>query len=284
VSGILETRALTRRFGGVNAVNGVSLTVPGGQISGVIGPNGAGKTTLFNMIAGTIKPTSGAILFDGKPITGLSENGVVKEGIARTFQNTRLFPNMSVLDNVLAGCNPRMRAGAAGIVLGMPWARREERRAQEEAHDLLDFVGIARLAARPAKAISYGDGRRVAIARAMGAGPAPGRPPPPAAPPRPRLLLLDEPAAGMNNTETEDLVALLARIDARGVATLLIEHDMSLVMRVCRTIAVIDHGERIAVGTPAEIQQNERVVEAYLGSGTVRTSRRYLRLRGGPGH
>jgi len=273
VSGILETRALTRRFGGVNAVNGVSLTVPGGQISGVIGPNGAGKTTLFNMIAGTIKPTSGAILFDGKPITGLSENGVVKEGIARTFQNTRLFPNMSVLDNVLAGCNPRMRAGAAGIVLGMPWARREERRAQEEAHDLLDFVGIARLAARPAKAISYGDGRRVAIARAMATRP-----------PRPRLLLLDEPAAGMNNTETEDLVALLARIDARGVATLLIEHDMSLVMRVCRTIAVIDHGERIAVGTPAEIQQNERVVEAYLGSGTVRTSRRYLRLRGGPGH
>ncbi len=264
---LLETRGLTRRFGGVTAVNGVDLTVTEGGISAVIGPNGAGKTTLFNMIAGTLKPTGGAIVFRGKGIAGHSEHQVVKEGIARTFQNTRLFPNMTVRDNVLAGCNPRMRADAASIILGVPWARREEKTARQDVHELLDFVRIAHLADRPAKEISYGDGRRVAIARAMAT--------------RPRLLLLDEPAAGMNTMETEELVLLLERIDARGITTLLIEHDMSLVMRVSRAITVLDHGERIAAGTPAEIQRDERVVEAYLGSGTVRTSRRYLRLRAG---
>jgi branched-chain amino acid transport system ATP-binding protein len=260
---------VTRRFGGVTAVNGVNLTVTRGQVSAVIGPNGAGKTTLFNMIAGTLKPTSGDIVFEGQRINGLSEYEIVKRGIARTFQNTRLFPNMSVRDNVLAGASPHMRADAVSIILGAPWARREERQAQEDVDELLAFVRISHLATRAAREISYGDGRRVAIARALAT--------------RPRLLLLDEPAAGMNNAETEELVHLVERLSGRGVTTLLIEHDMSLVMRVCQAITVLDHGECIAMGTPAEIQQNQRVVEAYLGSGTVRTARRQLRLRADTG-
>jgi branched-chain amino acid transport system ATP-binding protein len=262
---VLETKGLTKRFGGLTAVNNVALQVETGSIAALIGPNGAGKTTLFNMLAGSSKVTSGTVWFEGRQINGLPEHRIVGLGIGRTFQHMALFPTMSVLENVMVGASSRLHAGAIRIVFGGPGARREEHAARENAEKLLEFVGIASLRDRLARELSYGDGRRVAIARAMAS--------------EPRLLMLDEPAAGMPNVETMRLMDLIKSVNARGVSILVIEHNMDFIMKIADHITVLDHGDNIASGPPEDIRTNPRVVEAYLGSGDPRARRHHRRLR-----
>jgi branched-chain amino acid transport system ATP-binding protein len=252
---LLDVTDVSKRFGGVHALDSVGLQVPHGAIVGLIGPNGAGKTTFFNVITGLYPADAGVFLFDGKSYFPESVAQVTKSGLARTFQNIRLFGEMSVLENVMVGCHCRSNAGVLGAIFRFPATKREEQAIRDKSFALLSYVGLSEFAAMEARNLSYGHQRRLEIARALAT--------------EPQLLALDEPAAGMNATEKLELRELLLRIRADGKTILLIEHDVSLVMGICDSLTVLDYGRVIACGKPADVRIHPEVIKAYLGQGAA---------------
>jgi len=253
---LLVAQGLSKRFGGLQALKDVSFEIGEGEIFGLIGPNGAGKTTLFNVMTALYVPEAGSCRFQGVELTRLKPHQIAAQGLARTFQNIRLFASLTALENVMIGQHLRSRAGLLGAVLRNRATREEEARIEARALQLLDYVGIARVANEVASSLSYGDQRRLEIARALAT--------------EPRLLALDEPAAGMNPAETVVLRALIEKIRADGMTVLLIEHDMKLVMNICDRVLVLEYGQVLTQGHPRDVQRDSRVIEAYLGQGAAK--------------